>query len=673
MRLRRTLLRRAFPLRYEILLGMLLALSFYLISWAAPATWGTGLIICWAVSLALVTYYVDFVSGVIALVLILASGFAISMKILTSYEVIVTLFIISALYPVILVSKARRPQPRQAMGAPAPQAPPQAPARQRVLHDVAWRISRALLMVGVSVAAAFALLLLSLLIPMWMVAIIGFMVMVILFWVGMGVGGITLALILLLAILYFAAPEFRLITVEQVEAFLVLAIAMCAAGAIIWRAAAASPPPPAPGPQPSASQAQAPQAVATSPAARTYPLKRYSRELTSTRFVDDVMFPVCKVGAYTPSGLEIIDVEVPFPRTCKPEFIPACLEINPSTREVRLSLMDREVVFRGGVKADLVIGALHSLLPEGSEKSEWITYEYEVDEEDIRRALAGAYGNVIILRIRRRVGDGLAHPLRVKAVRASDYVGHKIVTPVPEELHIPLYGSALHAALEALVRERSIERALDAYMGAARRERLFKILYEEPLKSGGGASGVRPAPPLEEFLMAGRRALELFAETDIYREFNSRYEIPGARLILIGSSIGVFAQPDFKSKYDEVIYDVKAVDPRSSPREVLESIRLQMRVFQLAYPGARAVVIYIPYNGDRIMTAELDPLTYDDVKELLPELEGFCMERGQEAIIRDNRTVILRYLKGEGEIRLEVRRPIKVRVPDESQPAILHL
>jgi hypothetical protein len=609
MRLRRVLLRRAFPLKYEIPLGMLLALSFYLISWAAPATWGTGLIICWTVSLALVTYYVDFVSGVIALVLILASGFAISLKVLTFYEVVIMLFIISALYPVILVSEARRAQPQQAIGAPAPQAPPQAPARQKVLHDVAWRISRALLMVGVSVAAAFALLLLSLLIPIWMVAIIGFMAMVILFWVGRGVGGITLALILLLAILYFATPEFRLITVEQAEAFLVLAIAMCAAGAIIWRAAAASPPPPAPRPQPSASQAQAPQAVATSPVARTYPLKRYSRELTSTRFVDDVRFPVCKVGAYTPSGLEIIDVEVPFPRTCKPEFIPACLEINPSTREVRLSLMDREVVFRGGVKA----------------------------------------------------------------VRTSDYVGHKIVTPVPEELHIPLYGSALHAALEVLVRERSIDRALDAYMGAARRERLFKILYEEPLKSGGGASGVRPAPPLEEFLMAGRRALELFAETDIYREFNSKYEIPGARLILIGSSIGVFAQPDFKSKYDEVIYDVKAVDPRSSPREVLESIRLQMRVFQLAYPGARAVVIYIPYNGDRIMTAELDPLTYDDVKELLPELEGFCMERGQEAIIRDNRTVILRYLKGDGEIRLEVRRPIKVRVPDESQPTILHL
>jgi len=106
------------------------------------------------------------------------------------------------------------------------------------------------------------------------------------------------------------------------------------------------------------------------------------------------------------------------------------------------------------------------------------------------------------------------------------------------------------------------------------------------------------------------------------------------------------------------------VDLRSSPREVFERVRAQMKIFQLAYPGARATVLCIPYNCDRITAVEFEPLTYDDVKDLLSELERFCMEHGKEMRVRAERgKVIVRYLPSDDEIRFEVMEPAEALSP----------
>jgi hypothetical protein len=124
--------------------------------------------------------------------------------------------------------------------------------------------------------------------------------------------------------------------------------------------------------------------------------------------------------------------------------------------------------------------------------------------------------------------------------------------------------------------------------------------------------------------------------------------------------LGVYAQPDLKAVDDSAIYDIKTMDLQSAPRE-FEKVRLQMRVFQLAFPGAKAVILSMPYGCDRITTIELEPLTYEDVKALLPELEKFCMEHGREERLEaEKRRAIVRYMPSGDEIRFEVIKPVEV-------------
>jgi hypothetical protein len=681
--------RRMIPGKYEPLVGIMLALLFYVVSRVAPATWGTGLIICWVISLALVTY-VDFVSGAIALGLIFASGFAISLKILTSDEVVIMLFIISALYPIILVSKARRPQPRQAIGAPAPQIPPQAPAqpmqaamapaRQKVLHDIARRISRAFIIVGVPMAATFTLLLLSLLIPMWMVAIIGFMLMAILFVVRRGVGGIALALIILLAILYFLTPEFRLITMEQATGLLTLALILCVAGAIIWMITAPSPPAPrpptpapAPAPQAAPVQSQVPPPAQERVMAQPQPQLQPRPQPTPPKAVKiaktkaareagkEIRFTISRIGAYTPSGLRMVEVEAPPSRAYLPDIIEAYLRGDPISGALTLTFPGGEVRFADkSIAAETLISIMRNMLPKGDT---YFIYEYQFDEDDVRRAMSNAFspgGSVI--RVQRRKRDRLTFPLTVKVVMASEYIRHKFPSAAPVEtagpetiegvteevrqrLRLRSYGKALHKAIVRLGRSRDVDKALETFMQVLKKDELFPIMERD------GA--------VEDMRSSAKKALEAFRGTEIYEWFGFRYVTIKPRLILIGDSLGVYAQPDLKAVDDSAIYDIKTMDLQSAPRE-FEKVRLQMRIFQLAFPGAKAIILCIPYDHDKITTIELEPLTYEDAKSLLPELEKFCIEHGKEEKVEaEKRRVIVRYTSSEDEIRFEIIKPIE--------------
>ncbi|MCL7384514.1 MAG: hypothetical protein LZ174_09535 [Thaumarchaeota archaeon] len=364
-----------------------------------------------------------------------------------------------------------------------------------------------------------------------------------------------------------------------------------------------------------------------------------------------------EVGSYSKSGFNITVVGPPPFHAYQPDWVEASLEFTPSG-DLRLRVLGREAVFqaarviRRSFVARLIIDRLRSILPE---RDMHFLYGYRIVGSDLLRAIENAYirGSSTV-RIRRVKRVPVQFPLTVKKLKTSEYVHYKYGSAIPEELHLLLYGKAIHEALKALANSKSIPYALEVFKDTVMKDEKFGVLYGEDAVR----SSERPAPPFGELYRAARRALELFTETEIYREYGSKYIAPEARAIVIGDRVAVYAQPDFKSLDDKVIYDVKTVDLESS-REAFDRVREQMRVFQLAYPGSKAVVICMPYDCDRISTVELPPLTYDDVSSLLPELEKVCMEIGKEARIGGGKHAVIRYAVGEGEVRFEVWRPVK--------------
>lgn len=371
-----------------------------------------------------------------------------------------------------------------------------------------------------------------------------------------------------------------------------------------------------------------------------------------------------EVGAYSRSGFHMTVVGPPPFHAYQPDWVEASLEFTPSG-DLRLTVPGREVVFEGAgaprpgfaarMMADgarLIINTLHNILPE---RDVHFIYKYRINETVVQRAIENAYiGGSSTIRIRRIKRSPVRFPLTVKKLKTSEYVHYKYGSAIPEELHLLLYGKAIHEALKAYANSGNIPYALEVFRDTVMKDEKFGVLYGEDAVG----SIERPAPPFGELYRAGRKALELFMETEIYREYGSKYIAPEARTIVIGDRVAVYAQPDFKSLDDKVIYDVKTVDLESS-REAFDRVREQMRVFQLAYPGSKAVVICMPYDCDRISTVELPPLTYDDVSSLLPELERVCMEIGKEARIGGGKHPVIRYAVGEGEVRFEVWRPVK--------------
>ena len=371
-----------------------------------------------------------------------------------------------------------------------------------------------------------------------------------------------------------------------------------------------------------------------------------------------------EVGAYSKSGFHMTIVGPPPFHAYQPDWVEASLEFTPSG-DLRLTVLGREVVFEGAgavhggsaakVMAEgarLIINTLHNILPE---RDVHFIYKYRINEDAVWRAIENAYiGGSSTIRVRRVKRSPVQFPLTVKKLKTSEYVRYKYGSAIPEDLHLLLYGKAVHEALKALANSWNVPYSLEVFRDTVMKDEKSKILYGEDAVR----SSERPAPPFGELYRAGRKALELFTGTSIFREYGSKYIAPEARAIVIGDRVAVYAQPDFKSLDDKVIYDVKTVDLESS-REAFDRVREQMRVFQLAYPGSKAVVVCIPYDCDRISTVELPPLTYDDVSSLLPELERMCMERGKEARIGGGKHTVIRYTVGEGEVRFEVWRPVR--------------
>jgi hypothetical protein len=400
-------------------------------------------------------------------------------------------------------------------------------------------------------------------------------------------------------------------------------------------------------------EAQKPTSQTVKPASAYLP--KTKKTIASEKARVKTRLGLSEVGVYSPSGLYTFKIGPLHPSAYLPDYIDAYMKLSPKGG-LRLTVMDGYAVLSSkDIGAEYIIDAIRSLLPSSDTH---FAYEYHVDEGEAWKAIATALqGRTSVVRVRREKKDRVGFPLKVKWMKIMDYIHYKYPSTIPEELHLLLYGSALHEAVEALVRTKSLTDAFEAYKRAIVGNRMYGVLYREDTVES--ESGERPAPPLGELYKAGVKALQLFSETEIYKEYGLRYTIPELRAILIGDSIAVYAKPDYKSMDDRTIYDIKTVDLASSPSETFNKVREQMRVFQLAYPGSKAVVLCMPYNCDRISIFEFEPLTYSDIRSLLPELERVCMEVGKEEVVGTGLT-ILRYLQEGAGIRFEVWKPLKV-------------
>jgi hypothetical protein len=117
------------------------------------------------------------------------------------------------------------------------------------------------------------------------------------------------------------------------------------------------------------------------------------------------------------------------------------------------------------------------------------------------------------------------------------------------------------------------------------------------------------------YVIKAWRMLNAFITTPIFQE---RLLRDRTRAVII-NDVAMFAQPDFVNRLSQTIYEVKTYELRD--KELLHAT-YQTRLFQLAYPKFKAVIIGFIYDGQRANTqyVTLEPLTPQETKTLLNDI-----------------------------------------------------
>lgn len=113
---------------------------------------------------------------------------------------------------------------------------------------------------------------------------------------------------------------------------------------------------------------------------------------------------------------------------------------------------------------------------------------------------------------------------------------------------------------------------------------------------------------------------------------------PRSRLILINERVGVYAQPDYWNGRDR-FYEMKSYLARPLPPDV----RLQLQLFQCAFPGFRAFLACFDRHATPVVASieELPPLETATAVEVLTLAYRTGLDHGVEKVLAyiDNPTV----------------------------------
>ncbi|HXY46405.1 MAG TPA: hypothetical protein VEG66_03050 [Thermoplasmata archaeon] len=105
---------------------------------------------------------------------------------------------------------------------------------------------------------------------------------------------------------------------------------------------------------------------------------------------------------------------------------------------------------------------------------------------------------------------------------------------------------------------------------------------------------------------------------------------PRSRLVLINEEVGVYAQPDYWNSRDR-FYEMKSYLARPTPPDV----ELQLRLFQLAFPGFRAFLACFDRHATPVVTAidEVPPLTVEVAETVLRVAYRTGREQGVDKVL----------------------------------------
>jgi len=232
------------------------------------------------------------------------------------------------------------------------------------------------------------------------------------------------------------------------------------------------------------------------------------------------------------------------------------------------------------------------------------------------------------------------NPSRVKKIAAYEYVKHVSSKTIPEDISWTIYGKAFHQAVIELLKTKSLTDALTVFKTTITTNSIGKMMSGDELESAEREC---------------EKALKKFMETDLFREYGVKYIRAKPRTILIDDVAAVYATPDFRSKDSSIVIDLKTFIPDKSIED-LERVEKQMKIFQLAYPGAKGVILAFPYKEqyDKPYLKEYEPLKIEEALNYLLELKKYCLEAGEELEIDFSRTETVRYLTKEDGFTVEV-------------------
>jgi hypothetical protein len=105
---------------------------------------------------------------------------------------------------------------------------------------------------------------------------------------------------------------------------------------------------------------------------------------------------------------------------------------------------------------------------------------------------------------------------------------------------------------------------------------------------------------------------------------------PKTRMILINKQVGIYAQPDYWDESAQ-IYEMKSYKAIPHPPDV----DLQLKIFQLAYPGFQTFLLCINRHATPVDTfcEKIAPLTDEEVKTTLQMVYQKGLEHGKDKVL----------------------------------------
>jgi hypothetical protein len=207
----------------------------------------------------------------------------------------------------------------------------------------------------------------------------------------------------------------------------------------------------------------------------------------------------------------------------------------------------------------------------------------------------------------------------IKTVAAHEVVRAACPRPVTEKDEI---GMAVGKAIDATLSRYSYEFAQSRRPTGTAMRALAAEIFDEEI----GDAGIELPP--------GERDRHLTAVAAVLQSFR-RSELmglarPRSRLILINGAVGVYAQPDFWDGRGK-IYEMKSYHAVPTPPD----IRLQVQLFQCAFPGFRTFLAWFDRHADPVTPTveEVPPPEAPAVEEVLRLAYRTGLEVGVDKVL----------------------------------------